>query len=62
LAIVGQEFERRPRAVTKDVDCAAERILPQRLVTQRGEPIDTFAAIDGSQGEKDAALGGELEH
>ena len=62
LAIVGQEFERRAGAVAKDVDCAAQRILAQRLATQRGEPIDSLAEIDGLHGEKDAALRRELEH
>lgn len=44
------------------LDRAAQRVFPQRLATHRRKPIDAFAAIDGVQGQKDAALRGELEH
>ena len=62
LAIIGQKFERRAGAVAKDVDRPAQGILAQRLPTQRGEAIDPFPEIGGLDGEKDAALRGELEH
>ena len=62
LPIVGQEFERGGGAVAKDVDGAAQRILTQRLATQGREPIYSLPEIDGLHGEKDAALGRELQH
>jgi hypothetical protein len=60
LAIIGQEFQRRARAVAKHVDCAAQGIFLQRLATERGEAIDAFPEVDGLHGQKDAALGREL--
>src|SRR5436190_7747236 len=62
LAIVRQELERRPRAITEHVDRAVQRILPQRLATQSGQAIDPFAEVNGLQREEDAAVGAELEH
>ena len=62
LAIVGQEFERGAGAVAKDVDRAAQGILLQRLATEGGEAIYSFAEVDGLYGEKDATLRRELEH
>jgi hypothetical protein len=62
LAIIGQEFERRTRAVPKDVDRAAQGIVPQRLATQGSEAIYPFAEVDRLHREKDATLGRELEH
>jgi hypothetical protein len=62
LAIIGQEFQRRAGAVAKDVDRAAQRIVPQRLPTQGREAIDPLAEIDGVHGQKDATLGSKLQH
>ena len=62
LAVVSQEFERRPGAVTKDVDRAAQRIVAQRLPTQGRKAIDPLAEIDGVPGQKDVTLGRELQH
>jgi hypothetical protein len=62
LAIVSQEFERRAATVAKDVDRAAQRIFPQRVATQGGQPLYAFPKVNGLHGEKDATLGRELEH
>lgn len=61
LAIVSQEFERPAGTIAKNVDRAAQRIFAQRLATQRGQPVDSLAEIDGLHGEKDAALRRELQ-
>jgi hypothetical protein len=61
LAVVGQEFERLAGAVAEDIDCAAQRIFPERLTTDSGEAINPFTEIDGGQRDKDAALRSELE-
>src|SRR2546426_11312775 len=62
LAVVEQQFERGARAIAKDKDGTVQGILSQRLSTDGGESIDPFAAVDGLQGEKDATVGGELQH
>ena len=62
LPIIGQQFECRAGAVTKDVDGAAQGILAQHLATQSGEAIDPLPEVDRLQREKDATLGRELEH
>jgi hypothetical protein len=62
LPIIDQEFERGASAVAKDVDRATQGIVAECLTTDGGEPINAFTKIDGLQREKDAALGGELQH
>jgi hypothetical protein len=62
LAVIEQELEGRVRAVAEDVDGAFKRVVPEHLPTHRPESVDAFAEIDGLDGQKDAALGGELEH
>src|SRR5688572_31167772 len=62
LAVVEQKFERGARTVSKDVDSARKRVVAQALSAHGGEPIDTFAKIDRFGGQKDAALGAELNH
>jgi hypothetical protein len=60
LAIVGQELERRARAVTENVDGSAERILLKCLATERSQPVYSLAEVDGLHGQKDATLRREL--
>ena len=60
--MVGQEFERRARAIAKDIDGAAQGIVVQHLTTERREAIDTLAEVDGRHGQKDATLRRELQH
>jgi hypothetical protein len=62
LAVIEQELEGRARAVSEDVDGAFKRVVPEHLPTHRTESVDACADIDGLDGHKDAALGGELEH
>src|SRR6266849_4965990 len=49
-------------AVVEDIDGALERVRAQHLPTHGREAIDPFAKIHGVRGEKNAALGGELQH
>ena len=62
LSIICQELARRAGAVAKDIDRAAQRILVQRLATESRQAIYPLAEVDGLHGQKDATLGGELEH
>ena len=62
LTIVEQELEGRARAVAEDVDGALKGVVTQALAAHGTEPIDAFAEIDRFGRQKDAALGGELEH
>jgi hypothetical protein len=62
LAIGGQEVERRAGAVAKDVNGTAQGILTQRLAAQGRQPVYSFPKVDGLHGEKDPALGRELQH
>jgi hypothetical protein len=59
LALVGQEFKRRPRAVAKAIDRAIQRMVAQRLATPGRQPLEAFPPIDRLPDEKAAAVGGE---
>ena len=60
LAVVEQEFQGGARAVAEDVDGALQRVVAQALSAYSTEPINAFAEIDRFDGDKDAALRGEL--
>src|SRR6516164_6528078 len=62
LAVVEQQLERCARAVAEHVDGALQGVIAQHLAAHGREPIDAFAKIYRRRGEKDTALGRELEH
>jgi len=57
LAIVRQEFQRRPGAVAKDIDRPAQGIVVQHLAAERRETVDAFPKVNGLHGQKDTTLG-----
>src|SRR5713101_8695552 len=62
LPVVEQEFEGGAGAVAEDVDGALQGVVAKTLSAHGTEAIDAFAEIDGFGGQKDPALGGELQH
>jgi hypothetical protein len=61
LTVIGKNLQGGGGAIAKDIDGAFERIISQALPTHGRESINTFAKVDGLGGNKDAALGAELE-
>src|SRR5712692_869725 len=62
LPVVKQPLERRARAVAEHVDGAFQGMVAEHLAAHGCESINAFAKIHWGGGDKDATLGGELEH
>jgi transposase len=61
LPVITEQLEGGAGAITENVDRSIERILGEGLSAHRRQPINAFAKIDRSQGQKDPTLRRELQ-
>jgi len=62
LTVVDQDLDRFAALIAEDENTSTERIFAERLATDTGQTIDTFAKIGRLDSHPDSHLGSYLDH